>query len=362
MKKHAYLTPVLAALVLATVTGCDDASRDDAASRNDTTNGGAAVSSAVSAGDTNTSSGPAGGPDSDATTPIVTERYLTPRDRGANVDSVAVWHGDGDRHWLIATAKDTDQLIVLDAATGDELRSVGAPGDAPGQFRRPNGISVVDDLVFVVERDNRRVQVLQLPTFAPVGSFGRDELQRPYGLWVMPVDEGYRLYITDAYETADEEVPPHDQLGRRLHLYDVQVDAGRVRAKWRRAGGVTEGPGVLREVESLWGDAANGHLLVSDEASDRLNVKVYDLDLGFTGRIIGDGLFEHQPEGIALYACEDGSGAWLVADQYDTVNTFRAFERGSLAALGGFEGAQVLNTDGVWLTREPMPGFPGGAL
>lgn len=308
-----------------------------------------------------------GGTDGDAArpstaeTPVVQERYLTLRDRGANVDSVAVWHDD-TRHWLIATAKDTDQLIVMDAATGDTLRSVGEPGDEMGQFRRPNGISVVDDLVLVVERDNRRVQVLRLPDFEPLGSFGREKLERPYGLWVGSTEAGYEVYLTDAYETEEESTPPSEELGRRLHRYALTVSSEGIEARWLGAGGETAGAGVLREVESLWGDPVHGQLLVSDEAANRRNVKVYDLELGFSGALVGDGLFEHQPEGIALYACADGTGTWLIADQYDTVNTFRAFARGTLQPLGGFEGAQVLNTDGIWLTRTPMPGFPNGAF
>ncbi|MFP4245008.1 MAG: hypothetical protein ACLFRJ_08005 [Ectothiorhodospira sp.] len=292
--------------------------------------------------------------------PVVEERYMTPRDAGANVDSVAVWHDGEARHWLIATAKEADQLLVFDAAEGDLLRQVG--GGEAVDLSRPNGIAVLDDLLLVVERDHRRVQVFSLPDFRPLGRFGEEHLIRPYGLWVNPVDGGYDVYVTDAYETADEGIPPDAELDRRIQVFRMTLEEGEAKGRWRFAAGETEGPGVLREVESLWGDPRHDQLLVADEAGDQLNLKVYDLQGRFTGRVIGEGLFQHQPEGITQYTCEDGQGYWIVADQHETVNVFRLFERGNLEPLGGFEGAQVLNTDGVWLTREAMPGMPDGAF
>ena len=89
--------------------------------------------------------------------PTVEERYLTERDENDNVDSVAVWHGPDGQNWLLATAKESDLLQVFDAATGELIRKVGSRGDDLSEFRRPNGISIIDDLALVVERDNHRV-------------------------------------------------------------------------------------------------------------------------------------------------------------------------------------------------------------
>lgn len=192
----------------------------------------------------------------------------------------------------------------------------------------------------------------------------------PYGGWLRRFDSSrYDLYVTDAYETADEQVPPETELDRRVHQWRLGVDrdsAGNVRAvtaTHAKAFGETSGPGVLRVVESLWGDPAYDRLLVAEEdpAGGRV-IKVYDLEGHFTGEVIGSGVFASQPEGIALYACEDGSGYWLTADQSEGANTFHVFDRRSLAHAGAFRGAATSNTDGVWLTREPLPGMPAGAF
>src|SRR5690606_17347306 len=93
-------------------------------------------------------------------TASVAERWLTPRNESDNVDSVAVWHSRTGDHWLLATAKATDVLLVYDAVNGAPLRRVGGSGSGLGEFRRPNGVTVMQDLAFIVERDNARVQVL----------------------------------------------------------------------------------------------------------------------------------------------------------------------------------------------------------
>src|SRR3546814_2462843 len=79
--------------------------------------------------------------------------------------------------WLIATAKRSNRLRVFDGESGEPLRTVGGPGVRPGEFSYPNGISVIDALLLVVERDNHRVQVLRLPDFLPLATFGEHDLR-----------------------------------------------------------------------------------------------------------------------------------------------------------------------------------------
>lgn len=295
--------------------------------------------------------------------PTVDERYLTERDENDNVDSVAVWHGPDGQHWLLATAKEGNLLQVFDAATGELIRKVGSTGDALGEFRRPNGISIIDDLALVVERDNQRVQLLRLPEFTPLGSFGADELQRPYGLWGQPIaDGGYRIFVTDAFETPDEGIPPAAELDRRVQQFRFRVEGDAVEATLERRFGDTEGAGVLYEVESLFGDSEHGRLLVADESEREANIKVYDFGGRFTGTLVGDGVFEYEPEGIALYDCADGGGYWFTTDQDERVNRFHVFDRDSLQHVGSFQGKKTLNTDGIWLSRQPMEGYPQGAF
>jgi 3-phytase len=289
--------------------------------------------------------------------------HETPRDTLDNVDSPAVWHGPDGQHWLLATAKETDVVVVSDAATGEVQHRFGGEGEVPGRMDRPNGIAVVDDLVFIVERDNARVQVFALPGFQSLGVYGGQELRKPYGIAVISEGDGeYSTYITDNYEFEEDVVPPDSMLGQRVRHYRVTVAADAVTAALANTFGDTAGAGVLRVVESIAADPAGRRLLVAEEQEGGSMIKVYDRDGRFTGEIIDQRFFPNEAEGIALYDCADGGGYWIATDQSQADNTFHVFDRRSLGHLGSFRGRTVRNTDGVALTQVPFDGFPAGAF
>lgn len=296
--------------------------------------------------------------------PVVQERYVTALLPADNVDSMSVYAPPEGGAQVIATAKETDQLLVFDAGDGRLLRRVGGPGVAPGQLQRPNGIAISGDLAFVVERDNRRVQVLRLPELVPLASFGAEQLRLPYGLWLRDLGEGrLRVYVTDAYEAPDGSVPPLESLGERVKQYEVSRTADRVDARYIGSFGDTRTSGALRIVESIWGDPDHDRLLLAEEdMSAGSELKVYDLAGRYAGRNVGHGQYVNQAEGIALRSCPDGSGYWIAADQSERVNRFHLFDRDTLAHVATFRGAVTQTTDGIWLHSGPLPGFPEGAL
>jgi 3-phytase len=305
-----------------------------------------------------------------ATVAMIDERYITTLEPEANIDSVAV--SPGQPALLFATAKATDVVKVFDASSGIELEELGGSGKSPDQYLRPNGVAVADDLLVIVERDNRRVNVRSIPDYRVLGTFGEEELRSPYGLWVQSLGEGeYRVYVTDAYETPDESIPPNEELDERVKTYRFSVErnaAGEpaaLNSRFVKSFGETSSAGALRVVESIFGDPAHDRLLIAEEDEDPVTglvIKVYDLDGSFTGEQIGKGVFEAQAEGIALYACQDGSGFWLSTDQADDRTVYHVFDRQSLEHAGAFMGNATANTDGVWLASEGVPGFDHGAF
>jgi 3-phytase len=302
----------------------------------------------------------------------IEERYVTVRDPAMNIDSVATHAGIEGATWLFATAKEGNVIRIFDASTGERLRDLGGAGSGAGQVRRPNGIVAVDGLLVIVERDNRRVQVFNVPQLESLAVFGAEHLVYPYGAYVQHVGEDrYRLYVTDNYETADEQVPPDSELGRRVHVWNLAIGrdadgiARSVAPAHVHAFGETGGPGVLRVVESLWGDPEYDRLMIAEEDEDPVRgrvIKVYTLAGRFAGDLVGEGVFRAQAEGIALYECEGGNGYWVTTDQSGVRNVFHVFDRRTLAHVGAFAGAATLNTDGIWLMREPLPEFPAGAF
>lgn len=284
------------------------------------------------------------------------EYFITQRNAALNVDSVAIWHGPGEQHLLVATAKSGHVLPVYDAVTGELIKEIGEPGVGAGQLQRPNGIAVVDDLIFVTERENKRMQVFSLPEGKSLG-LTEGIMQRPYGIAVMPGDEqDYIAYVTDNFNASDKLGP------KTVHAYRVKPQGGKVAISLIRTFGDQEGPGALIKVESIAIDQAHGRLIIADEHASQKNLKIYTLDGTFTGQIIGDGLFAYEPEGIALYETGPQSGYIIATDQDRQGNRFYLFDRQTLAHVGTFKGKVVRNTDGIAVTEKAFGPFKSGAF
>ena len=298
----------------------------------------------------------------------VPEAFATPMTPEDNIDSIASWTDADGSVLLLATAKSTHRLVAYDGATGGFVRHVGGQGAEAGRFDRPNGIAIADDLAFVVERDNRRVQVLRLPGMETVAMFGSDVLQLPYGLWVNDLGDGYEIYVTDAWmagEDAEGEdiLPPLAELDSRVHRFSFAPGEDGFDARHMGAFGDTTPDGALRVVESLWGDVANDRLMIAEEDETYANeFKVYDLAGNFSGRTIGAEFLEAQAEGIMLKQCADGSGWWITTEQGKGRTVFHLFDRATLEHVGAVTGPMVANTDGIWLHDAPTERFPDGAL
>src|SRR5690554_5936622 len=169
------------------------------------------------------------GPAAAAGATTVAETFLTIENPGDELDSLATWPTEDGRVWLVASAKNVHQLVVFDADSGELLQRVGGRGEAPGRFLRPNGVFVHGDLLLVSERDNRRVQMLALPEFEPLGSFGEGLLRSPYGVWAYEAAPGeLHVYVTDSFMlgAAYDIVPPLDELVRRVRLLRIPVYVG----------------------------------------------------------------------------------------------------------------------------------------
>jgi 3-phytase len=134
--------------------------------------------------------------------------------------------GPAGQHWLLSTAKSTRVCWCTTPRAVPLLRASAGPGAGAGRFARPNGITVIDDVLLVVERDNHRVQALRLPDFAPLGTFGDTLLRLPYGVgWYEEAPGRYAVYVTDNYEAPDGTTPPDRELGARVKQFRVTFDA-----------------------------------------------------------------------------------------------------------------------------------------
>lgn len=296
----------------------------------------------------------------------ITETFVSTESPADELDSLATWHHPDGATWLIATAKSSHRLVVYDADTGQRLRDIGGKGGEPGRFNRPNGIAVFGDRLFVAERDNKRVQVLSLPDFRPIGSFGEGQMRSPYGLWLNTADDGaVDVYVTDNFMEGAryDVVPPLDQLDQRVRRYRLRFGPqDELAAESLGSFGDTGEANALRVVESIAGDPAHDRLLIADEFQPHSTLREYTMSGQATGRNVPDDIFSFEAEGVALLPCRRDRGYWVAVDQLSPLTVFHFFDRRSLARVGSFTGRTVAATDGIALRAEPTARFPSGAL
>lgn len=289
----------------------------------------------------------------------IKETFVTESKPEENVDSIA--YIGGEQPLAVVTGKESHNLIVVDILAGKRLKVVGEPGSAENQFKRPNGIQAIDDMVLVVERDNKRVQVLSVPEMTHLAYIGADVLERPYGLSCFKKGDAYELYVTDDYELEEgAAIPPGYHDNRIKHFRFTKTD-NTITSELVKTWGNSEGPGILFKVESLLADPENGVLLIANEEGEHAGINVYDLEGNFQGKKLDTSAFLGQPEGLAIYAKGDHN-YYVTTDQQSSVTVFHLYNRKTLAHVTSFRGEVTANTDGISVSTDAHPGYPEGVL
>lgn len=282
----------------------------------------------------------------------IQEAFVTAAAPAQPVSSPAAWHGDDGQHWVVGASEQNNSLIVYDAVTGELVKTVGTSGTAEGQFRQPCGISIVDNIAVVVERGNHRAQVFLLPDFRSLGFFGNDELVSPNGITMYQLfEDRYYIFVSDdAGKSA------------KIHKYEMNYFEGDFRSAHANTFGDTEGEGAITTPGSIYMDPLNNHLLVADIAEGKNNIKVYNVDGKFTGKVINGELFKNRPDGIALFEGQGSTGYWIVTDRHDGDNVFHVLNRQTFEQEASFKGGKVDGCTGLCVTDVPFGKFKKGAL
>lgn len=292
---------------------------------------------------------------------VINEKITTAWNDKDNIDSPAFWYSDSVKY-LFATAKSSDVVVVYNAETGKEIKRIGISGKGKGELKRPNGIAVFKNFMFVVERDNARLQIFSIPEFKSLGVWGEGDLVKPYGIFVYGNGKKFNVLITDNYKTSEGKIPIANELNKRIWDFSFSYDGNKILLLNKRSFGDTTKTGMLKVVESIWGDTTNNNLLIADEDISENNVKVYDMDGKFKHLFDVKGIINTQPEGIVLFQCKNGEGFWIVTDQDYKNNYFNLFDRKTFKFLGRFKGKNTSNTDGVALTQKSFGKFSKGAF
>lgn len=110
------------------------------------------------------------------------------------------------------------------------------------------------------------------------------------------------------------------------------------------------GPAPFRGIDAI--TVIDDMLLVAD--TERAHVKIYTLAGVFTGKTLGAGILRHEPEGIALFACHEGDGYWIVTEGDPGGRRFRVFGRSGLRYRGAFAGKAERATEASAPAPDPV--------
>ncbi len=286
----------------------------------------------------------------------------------AEAGAPTVWIGTQGERWLIVSDPDQDALLIHDADSGELLRRYAESGSGPGQLREPRGLYAIDDLLFVVDRGNTRVQVFRLPEFHFLGEFGNSVLQRPASIWIDTVPIGWlRVYVTDDQGLLLSSTQEPKVLDALVQVWQVRRRIEeRMRVRYVRALGEVEAPLAFKALAAVHGDRANLNLLIAESetssSDDQASIRRYTMDGLLQVPQLPVSKDNSAVRGLALWACADGSGYWLAAEQDRTTARLRVHDRQSLQELGSASLPEISRLGGIWLQTGGNGRYADGAL
>jgi 3-phytase len=286
-------------------------------------------------------------------------------------DDPAIWidRSNPARSLVLGTDKDADGALYVFGLDGKIRHDLVVRGLA-----RPNNVDVAYDVMvggqkidvaIVAERFANRLRVYSLPDMRPVDGGGIPVFEGERARDVM----GVATYTRPADGALFAIVSRSDRFAPKqgyLHQYRLVDDGtGTLRGLKTRAFGEWSGK---KEIEALSVDGADGFVFASDETFGirkyHADPSVEDADdelaqFGLTG-------FARDHEGSAVFRRGNERPLLFVSDQQ--AGELRIFELEGPAgtphrhALVGRVKYMAQETDGIDLTGESLPGFPGGLL
>ena len=300
---------------------------------------------------------------------IAAERVVQPRVVTERVqhdtDDPAIWIHPEDpaQSLILGTDKDADGALYVFDLEGRIQSSKVVRGLA-----RPNNVDIARgvfvggqrvDVALVAERFAHRLRAYRLPAMVPIDGGGIPVFVGERARDVMGVAAYQRASdgATFAIVSRSDRFAPKDGY---LHQYRLVDDGtGTLRGIFSRAFGQWSG---RKEIEALSVDEMAGHVFASDET---FGIRQYLADpsapdaddeiaqFGLTG-------FARDHEGSAVMHRPGQSSLLFVSDQQ--AGALRVFSLEKTPRLIGRIRYAALETDGIDLTPQALPGFPGGLL
>lgn len=194
-----------------------------------------------------------------------------------DVSSLSFWQGEDGSFWAFSPDTQAGSVIIYDASKKAELKRFGKPGKDKGQFDRPVDTVVVDNLLFVLEEGNSRVQVFHLPDLESFGFIGEDRLSNPKHLALYRIEHGaFYMYVADSKKSGDATIS-------HILRYSVSRAVNTIHSAYQVTFGIPSQGGRTPEIVDLAVDTAAKQVDATVMNNGAKSVSVFALN----GDIVG---------------------------------------------------------------------------
>jgi 3-phytase len=237
-----------------------------------------------------------------------------------DADDPAIWIHPANpaKSVVIGTDKGTNGGLYVWDMSGKQIQYVplGRPNNVDIRYGMKVGGQRIDIAVTNSRSNPKQIKVYKInPNDGMLADITTNtgiltpQLDDPYGLCLYQRRSDGAMFVIESTQSGAK---------KNLHQYRLEDDgAGKVKGTYVRAFGNNTIKGF---VEGLVADDALGYVYASDETNA---VRKYyaDRDLGLDDQIVafatGDGISGDR-EGLAIYACADGTGYLLLSNQSGT--------------------------------------------
>ena len=242
--------------------------------------------------------------------------WKTVCDEKLNLDSITSWE-----NLILVSSKKNHSILCFDKENGMLLDTIGSKGFDHDKFNRPNGIKVINDYLFIVERDNKRCQIVDMKSKQGISYFGFKNLKKPYGIDGIFYNGQYIIFITDKKK----------QLVFKFNIILKDNEIKRISSEE-----------FIKlsdsKLESILLDEESNRILIADE--NKKKVKIFTL----AGILIDniENIFQGDPEGIIKT-----DNNYIFTDQIEDGTYFHVFNKSNLKYSHTLHNNLIKNSDGL---------------
>lgn len=247
---------------------------------------------------------------------LIDIEWKTVCNKDLNLDSITSWN-----NLILVSSKNNHSILCFNKNTGKLVQTIGSKGFDHDKFNRPNGLKVINDYLFIVERDNKRCQIINMKTKEAISYFGFKNLKKPYGIDGLFYKDQYIIFITDEKK---EIVFKFNIIIRDDEIKKISSDT------------FLELSGA--KLESILLDETNNRILVADEKMKKIRI------FSLSGILIKniENIFEGDPEDMVRT-----DDSYIFTDQIKEGTYFHVFDIKNMEYKHTLYNDLVKNSDGL---------------